>query len=86
MFDAWALRSKVMFFLAGIFAASACKDIKNGYRISKMFCFFFVNLVCEVLKIYSKKFFETFFDFSCVYKKDAVPLQSKNETALSSSG
>ena len=57
MFDAWAFRSKVMFFLAGIFAASACKDIKNGYRISKMFCFFFVNLVCEVLKIYSRKIF-----------------------------
>ena len=57
MFDAWVLRSKVMFFLAGIFAASACKDIKNGYRISKMLCFFFVNLVCEVLKFYSRKIF-----------------------------
>lgn len=44
------LRSKVMFFFAGIFATSACKDIKNGYRISKMFCFFFVNIVSEALK------------------------------------
>ena len=48
---------KKMLFLRVIFVASACKDIKNGYRISKMFYFFFANLVCEVLKFYSRKIF-----------------------------
>ena len=77
---------KKMLFLRVIFVASACKDIKNGYRISKMFYFFFAILLCSGQKWENEIFFEFFFDFSCVYKKDAVPLQSKNETALSSSG
>ena len=48
---------KKMLFLRVIFVASACKDIKNGYRISKMFYFFFAILLCSGQKWENEIFF-----------------------------